>query len=137
MKKNTLLGKSILIILSLCGILCPLRATSLQFRHIGEKEGLKYTWVHHITGDSRGYIWFSTMYGAFRYDGFGFREYAFRSDEGKVLRVLKVFEDSRSNLWFCTDGGLFRLNPHDGSQSRFSLTSEAPFRIGSNLVEDI
>lgn len=137
MKKNMSLGKSILIILSLCGILCPLRATSLQFRHIGEKEGLKYTWVHHITGDSRGYIWFSTMYGAFRYDGFGFREYAFRSDEGKVLRVLKVFEDSRSNLWFCTDGGLFRLNPHDGSQSRFSLTLEAPFRIGSNLVEDI
>ncbi len=137
MKKNMSLGKSILIILSLCGILCPLRATSLQFRHIGEKEGLKYTWVHHITGDSRGYIWFSTMYGAFRYDGFGFREYAFRSDEGKVLRVLKVFEESRPNLWFGTDGGLFRLNPHDGSQSRFSLTLEAPFRIGSNLVEDI
>lgn len=138
MKRNTPIKKYIvLLVLALWGILCPLGAAGLQFRHIGEKEGLKYTWVHHITGDSRGYIWFSTMYGAFRYDGFGFREYAFRSDDGKILRVLKVFEDSHSILWFCTDGGLFRLNPHDGSEARFSSASEEPFRIGSYLIEDI
>ncbi len=139
MKRNILPHLKSALLLTLAFILMTFhgRADNLRFRHIGEREGLKYTWVSHITGDSRGYMWFSTMYGAFRYDGFGFREYAFRSDGGKLLRVLKVFEDSRSDLWFCTDGGLFRLNPHDGSRVRFSADSEEPFRIGSGLVEDI
>lgn len=139
MKKNILqhLKTALLPFVVLLFMSLHAGADNLQFRHIGEREGLKYTWVSHITGDSRGYMWFSTMYGAFRYDGFSFREYAFRSDSGKLLRVLKVFEDSRSYLWFCTDGGLFRLNPHDGSQVRFSSVSEEPFRIGSFLIEDI
>ena len=52
-------------------------AENIQFRHITEKQGLKHTWVQRITKDTKGYMWFSTIYGAYRYDGFGFEEYKF------------------------------------------------------------
>ena len=112
-------------------------AENLQFRHIGEKEGLKYTWVNHISGDSRGYLWFSTMYGAFRYDGFTFKELQFHSDEGKLLRVTKIYEDSSEYVWVGTDGGLFRCSIHDGSRVKYSTGTDSRYRLSSDYIEDI
>ena len=49
-------------------------AGDMSFRHISSGEGLKYTWVWNIFKDSRGYMWFSTTYGAYRYNGYSFEE---------------------------------------------------------------
>ena len=70
-------------------------AGNLQFRHITEKQGLKHTWIQHITKDSKGYMWFSTIYGAYRYDGFGFEEYEFPIEEGGEVAGVNV--DFRRN----------------------------------------
>ena len=53
-------------------------AGDMSFRHISSGEGLKYTWVWNIFKDSRGYMWFSTTYGAYRYNGYSFEEYTFK-----------------------------------------------------------
>lgn len=112
-------------------------AENFQFRHIGEKDGLGYTWINHISGDSRGYIWLATMYGAFRYDGFGFREYRFTSVDGKLLRVNVIFEDSSSMLWFGTEGGLFRHDPASGEDAHYSSAAGSLYRLSSDHVADI
>ena len=114
-----------------------LKAENVFFRHIGERDGLKYTWVNHIHKDSRGYMWFSTIYGAYRYDSYNFKEYAFRSEDGKLLRVNFVFEDSSTNLWFGTESGLFRYNPHNGQREHFSKDRQSLYRLSSNFIEDM
>ena len=66
-------------------------AGDMSFRHISSGEGLKYTWVWNIFKDSRGYMWFSTTYGAYRYNGYSFEEYTFKYLENdfrsKILRL--------------------------------------------------
>lgn len=87
-------------------------ASGPDFRHITSQDGLPYTWVTDICKDSRGYMWFSTIYGAYRYDGSCFKEYSFREGDGLArTTVFQVMEDSRGTIWFCTGAGLYRLEP--------------------------
>ena len=114
-----------------------LSADNLQFRHITEKQGLKHTWIQRITKDSKGYMWFSTIYGAYRYDGFGFEEYEFPFEEGgEVAGVNVVFEDSSGNLLFGTSNGVWIHNPVTGQYLRYS-DAEIPFRLSSAVIYDI
>lgn len=110
-------------------------ASNLQFRHITEKQGLKHTWIQHITKDSKGYMWFSTIYGAYRYDGFGFEEYEFPFEKGgEVAGVNLVYETSDGLILFGTNGGIWSHNPVTGEFSH-SFDNDSPFHRGR--VEDI
>lgn len=112
-------------------------AGNLQFRYITEKQGLKHTWVQRITKDSKGYMWFSTIYGAYRYDGFGFEEYEFPFEEGgEVARVNLVYEKSSGELLFGTNNGIWIHNPVTG-QYLHSLCKDSPLHQSSAIVEDI
>lgn len=112
-------------------------AGNLQFRHITEKQGLKHTWIQHITKDSRGYMWFSTIYGAYRYDGFGFEEYEFPFEEGgELARVNVVYETSSGYILFGTNNGVWLHDPLTGSYLH-SLKDDYPVRLNSIHVADI
>ncbi len=120
-----------------------------SFRHITCQEGLPYTWVTDIFKDSRDYMWFSTIYGTWRYDGTFFREYSFRDSGGSArATVSMVREDSHGRLWFCTHDGLYRYDPalspaaeavipgravysiaEDGDNSLWAAASGGVFRI--------
>ncbi|MBO4447555.1 MAG: hypothetical protein J5764_05470, partial [Bacteroidales bacterium] len=120
---------SILIALVL---LCDLNlgAAEASFRHITSREGLPYTWVRDIYRDSDGYMWFSTIYGAYRYDGRFFEEYSFLGqDEGRRLSVFHVREDSKGNLWFCTEAGLFRHDPHTAETSEPLFPAQSVYAL--------
>ena len=47
----------------------------LRFEHIGFEEGLSNENVTNILQDSKGYIWFGTMGGLDKYDGYSFTKY--------------------------------------------------------------
>lgn len=113
-------------------------ADNVQFRHITEKQGLKHTWIQHITKDSKGYMWFSTIYGAYRYDGFVFEEYRFEmGEDGLVAKVNFVFEDSSGDLWFGTNDGLWRLDPVKGTEIHYTKGRYSPLRLSSSHVNDM
>ncbi|RAV28213.1 hybrid sensor histidine kinase/response regulator transcription factor [Sinomicrobium soli] len=96
----------------------------IRFRHIAEKEGLRYTWVWDIMKDSEGFIWCSTQEGAFRYDGLSFEQFnarttpALRSD-----RVNTIYEDHNNTLWFATGSGLSRYNRQQNTFTHFNRAS--------------
>jgi len=50
---------------------------SVQFEHIGIEEGLSNESITAIFQDSRGYLWFGTMDGLNKYDGYSFTKYRF------------------------------------------------------------
>lgn len=111
---------------------------NVHFRHIAEKEGLKHTWILHITRDSDGYMWFSTIYGAYRYDGSDFEEYVFMDDgQNQAARVNFVYEDSEKGIWFGTSNGLYRHNPVTGQQIHYNTGRYSPSRLSSTYVGDM
>ena len=59
--------KKILLILA---ILLPMAATGLfLFKTLDAKQGLTSSQVNCILKDSRGFVWFGTPAGLYRYDG--------------------------------------------------------------------
>jgi len=45
------------------------------WEHIGPDDGLAQSYVSTVMQDSRGFLWFGTMHGLSRYDGYTFRNY--------------------------------------------------------------
>src|SRR5690348_15319730 len=52
-----------------------LPAQRLQFRYITPDDGLSASWVQAIAQDKRGFMWFGTVRGLNRYDGYGLRTF--------------------------------------------------------------
>ena len=106
-----------------------------RFRHITNQNGLKYTWIWNIDQDSRGYLWFSTMYGTYRYDGYEFEEYAFSNRRnGTAANVTFVREDAAGYLWFGTDDGLYRHDRRYNTYACYAASDEGPCRLSSDDV---
>ena len=51
------------------------RFDNLEFKQFSTPEGLPNSMVHQVYQDRDGYIWISTFYGLFRYDGYEVRTY--------------------------------------------------------------
>ncbi len=73
-------------------------------------DGLLRDNVYKIKQDSRGSLWFCTVEGVSRFDGYAFTN--FITDDGLPDRHANDFLETKSGeIYVATDGGLARLNP--------------------------
>ena len=73
-------------------------------------DGLLRDAVYKIKQDSRGFLWFCTVEGVSRFDGYAFTNLT--TDDGLPDRHVNDFLETRDGtIYFATDGGLARLNP--------------------------
>lgn len=96
---------SLIVILNL-----GLFAQECTFESISTKQGLSQNDVNCILQDKQGFMWFGTLDGLNRYDGYGFNSYHFNVD-GKIglnsNLIRSVAEDTFQNIWVGTsDRGL-------------------------------
>lgn len=93
---------------------------NIRFKQIRpEKNGINNGYINAIYEDKRGFIWFATPTGLFKYNGYNFKSYYPRSNDSTSLsgsNVLCIAEDNDSNLWLGTDNG---LNYFDYKQNKF------------------
>src|SRR4030042_2827287 len=81
-----------------------------RFEHIDSRHGLSQNNVLTMFCDNTGYMWFGTMDGLNRYDGYTFRIYKMEEGREKALthnRVSDIWEDSLNFLWIKTYEGYF------------------------------
>ncbi len=91
------------------------------------KEGLTTARVNCTYKDYKGFLWFGTMNGLFRYDGYGFRNLNTLTNNVLNYEVLCLIEDNEHNFWIGTTGkGIFHLNTHNEKLTHVAL------RLGSN-----
>ena len=57
-----------------------------QFSHLDITDGLSHNQVTAIFKDSRGFMWFGTMTGLNRYDGFNFKVYKHKLQDSTSLK---------------------------------------------------
>lgn len=87
-----------------------IRAERLPIKTYTVADGLLRDNVSKIRQDSRGFMWFCTVEGVSRFDGYAFQN--FTTEDGLPDRHVNDFlETKRGEIFVATDGGLARLNP--------------------------
>lgn len=85
------------------------------FTHYSSEDGLSQNTVMSILQDHKGNMWFATWDGINKFDGYSFKPYKARLDNGLVLshnRVDYMTEDRYGFLWLQTyDNHAYRFDP--------------------------
>ena len=93
-----------------------------------------------IYQDSVGYLWFGTMGGIDRYDGYSFTSYKHDQDDPSSIVnffVNVIFEDKARNLWIGTEQGLYRLDRATGKFTPYLPNPPGPGTTQSNSINAI
>src|SRR3979409_1904334 len=85
-----------------------------QFLHIGTENGLSHNRVNCILKDSKGFMWFGTMSGLNRYDGYEYRVFRHDLRDSTTLiddYISRIMEGPDRKLWIETRTGLNIYDP--------------------------
>ncbi|MEJ7738422.1 MAG: two-component regulator propeller domain-containing protein [Chitinophagaceae bacterium] len=101
------------------------QSTELHFEHLTEKDGLSNSNVIRILQDREGFMWFGTLHGLNKYDGYSFN--VFKHDPNNRAHSMQsvgdraIREDKEGNLWVVTWGGagLNKIDKRTGSITPF------------------
>ncbi|HNW52139.1 MAG TPA: two-component regulator propeller domain-containing protein [Prolixibacteraceae bacterium] len=92
-----------------------------RFESLTTDNGLSQNTVTSILCDSKGFLWFGTMYGLNRYDGYNFKIFQNSLSNPSLLtnnRIVSIWEDRKQFIWFETyDGYYHYYNPQNGEFS--------------------
>ena len=96
-------------------LVLPLTATGLYlFKTLDARNGLTSSQINCILKDSRGYVWFGTTAGLYRYDGYTFRNFQCNSQDGSSLPdsyIISMQETLEGTLWIKTSAGFCVYHP--------------------------
>ena len=94
----------------------------VKFDFLGIDQGLSQSSVTAIAEDRHGFMWFGTVDGLDRYDGYRFKRFEHKDTEKSSLAdnfVRALYYDSRDRLWIATKNGLSRYNEQQENFTNF------------------
>ncbi len=121
--------------------LIPLPRKYLRFeRLLPDSKGTSVTGISSILQDKEGYLWFGTIAGLAKYDGYRF---VFHSpatepeslEPSPITVVYPAIEDSRGDIWIGTDGaGLFKFDKKKKTFVQHRHDPDDPASLSGNTV---
>ena len=116
--KNKILRNILLLLLTTI----PIAAAGLYlFKTLNARTGLNSSQINCIMKDSKGYVWFGTPAGLYRYDGYTFKNFQCNSLDGSSLPdsyIVGLQESMDGNIWIKTASGMCIYNPQTESFGR-------------------
>ena len=110
----------------------------LSFNRVMPPPGKNFIHVTGIVQDKRGYMWFATKNGLFRYDGYQMIQYKNNPLDPNSLGVAElecIAVDSTGYIWIGTLGaGLERLDPETGKFTHYRRNPKDPKSIQSDSI---
>lgn len=107
--------RSLKRILLIIALLLPLTAAGLYlFKTLDARNGLNSSQINCILKDSRGFMWFGTPAGLYRYDGYTFKYFQCNTQDGSSLPdsyIESIQEALDGNLWIKTPSGFCLYHP--------------------------
>ena len=91
------------------------------FKTLDAKDGLTSSQINCILKDGRGYIWFGTPAGLYRFDGYTFKNFQCDSQDGSSLPdsyIHSIQEALDGTLWIHTPAGYCVYHPQSESFER-------------------
>ena len=108
------------------------------FKTLNARDGLTSSQINCILKDGRGYIWFGTPAGLYRYDGYIFKNFQCDSQDGASLPdsyIYSIQEALDGTLWVKTPAGYCIYHPQSES---FEREMKQTFtRMGIENIPDI
>lgn len=101
-------------------------------RHISTTEGLPNSFINQVCQDERGFMWVSSIYGLYRYDGYEFKPFKNSSHQPFFLpsnTVVSLAADMHGHLWIGTQDGVSRMTLVGGDIRRYSLPDASHQRV--------
>ena len=110
----------------------------LKFERISLEKGLSENTINCILQDSRGFMWFGTMDGLNKYDGYTFTTYKPDPEDPNSLNdnwIQWICEDRSGVLWIGTwNGGLNKFDFETEEFTHFTHKPDDPSSLGSNTI---
>jgi len=117
------------------------RNNSVKFEHLSTKQGLSHNRIFDIVKDSTGFMWFATLNGLNRFDGYNvksFKHHLLDSTSISENFIEALFVDNESNLWVGTNfKGLNKYNPEYESFTRYDYNPDIPNSIADGSIHVI
>ena len=110
----------------------------VRFDHISTEQGLSNLDVWSILRDNQGFMWFATLDGLNRYDGYEMRVFKHDRDDPRSLSentIRTLYQDRAGTLWIGTwTGGLERFDRDTESFTHFQHNPDDPNSLSSDSV---
>ena len=114
------------------------QTSSVRFETLSLQNGVSLNLTYAILQDSKGYVWFGTMYGLVKYDGKDYTIYRNDPMDSTSISfddIISLFEDSKGNIWAGTwGGGLNKFDPNIGKFTRFLYEGSSSNGLCDNIV---
>jgi len=109
-----------------------------RFNRISTEQGLSSSEVWSVLRDRRGFMWFGTLDGLNRYDGYKMKVFKHALTDPASLsddKIRTLYEDRAGTLWIGTwNGGLNRYDPESETFTRFRHDPANPDGLSSDSV---
>lgn len=113
----------------------------MYFEQVSMEDGLSQVGINSILQDSTGFLWFATLDGLNRYDGYTFKVFKPSAADTTTIssnRILSLYQDSYGKIWVGTlGGGLNEYNPVTETFTRYMHDPNDKNSISNNDVYDI
>jgi signal transduction histidine kinase/ligand-binding sensor domain-containing protein/CheY-like chemotaxis protein len=116
------------------------QTNQLTFERISSQKWLYQRNITCVTQDSKGYLWFGTNNGLYRFDGYSIREFKHDAHNTNTINhnnVNCIYADKSGILWIGTWGGLSRLDPSSGAFTRYKYDPRNIKSLSNNDVRAI
>jgi len=87
---------------------------SRRFSHLTNEDGISQSEVYSFLKDSRGFVWFGTIDGLNKYDGYNIKVYNTNKNAPHGLSnntIRSLAEDHLGRIWIGTNAGLNMYDP--------------------------
>ena len=114
---------------------------NLKFERIDDRNGLSSDFVSNIVQDKDGYMWFATLDGLNRYDGYAVKQYKNRLNgelffKSNVFDCIEVAEDGK--LWLGSKYyGIYVFDPKSEKVINISKDTINGLFINDNQIQDL
>jgi len=111
-----------------------------EFEYLSSKDGLAQNHVFDIFQDKDGFIWFSTMGGLSKYDGFNFTNFVYNDTDSTSISsnfVKRFLQDSKGRCWVTTTDGFNYMDRITGKFKRWYHDPSDSNSLGDNYLHDL
>ncbi len=124
------------ILFAIFGILPAVHAQQYYFKHYQVENGLSNNSVSSSLQDKNGFLWFGTINGLNRFDGYSFKVFQHNPEDSTSIGsnfIRCLSEDKNGCLWIGTNKGIYLYHSHT---EKFSLFSKATLGDVTDIKED-
>jgi len=131
---------SVFLFLSIlhCANTLSAQPTPYRLEPVSLEQGVSHNLIYCIKQDRQGFLWFGTMLGLVKYDGYTYTTHRHDPHDAASLSnddILALHEDRQQNLWIGTyGGGLNMFNRATGKFVRYVHAEKDSTSLSNNIV---